>query len=112
MGLDAYIYKSEGIKCLHCGEMIFPIPEHNGEEICYWRKNWDLQHFINNEITPYDDDQYDKFVEIPVDGVRKMLRFLSTQDYYEAGGDNMTALKAALFDIEEGRVKLFYSANW
>lgn len=112
MGLDAYIYSSNYVKCPHCGEDIF-IPKNDcGDEICYWRKNQDLHHFINNEVTPYGDEEYGMPVELNADGVRKIIEFLCDQGPDEAGIDNLEALKSAYYDVLKGMGKLFYSADW
>lgn len=114
MGLDAYFVKVDGFRCPHCGDMIFNTE--NAEEIAYYRKNWELQKFLNEIDIPYGDDEYDKNVEIPADCMPLIIDFLCNQCEKEGVSSTydpkISSLKSVFYDVQSGKSKLYYNANW
>lgn len=71
MGMDAYIYK------------IKKDPNNKSnilerEELCYWRKFYDL-----NKMLQYDDSMYAKDLRLTKEDVEKILQFVAhNRDYF------------------------------
>lgn len=97
MGLDQYLY--------HCIPDIHN-PDAEGVELAYWRKDWELQHFLNS------DNCEDLEIDLPTcDYILSSLDNLyldSSDDYREYTKQAFTRAKKIL--LKDGKV--IYNANW
>lgn len=95
MGLDQSLY--------HSKPNVLD-PDDDGDEIAYWRKDWDLQYYINTdncEELPLTPDICDNI--------------LSNLDTIYTDLDNLKYTKASFLEakalLEQGE-KVIYYANW
>lgn len=106
MGLDMYIDKcrkptiKDGVRDYE-----------EREEVCYWRKFWDLLYEIG-----YSDEDYGQDIRLSKEDVEKILNFVThNKDYF--GGFNSVQQVCELLDEydylteEEGWV-INFNANW
>lgn len=105
MGLDMYIDK--------CRKPVIKDGKRDyeeREEVCYWRKFWDLLYEIG-----YGDDDYGQDIRLSKEDVEKILTFVShNRDYFD--GFSTVSDVCHLLDeydalIEEGWV-INFNANW
>ena len=102
MGLDMYIERTE----------IKPV----SEEACYWRKNHELLEFINKNLFPYGNDEYAKKIELTVNDLIAIKRFIEKQnrETNSCGDENLSKINEAIGELAsgDGSVKFFFSADW
>jgi len=108
MGLDQYITRGKRIRCPHCGEI--SNIEWNNEEECYWRKNWDLHHFINSDIHAYGNNEYGTEVELSVEDLEKIKKFELENDKSFPQQEILEYLIDYLKESDDNIVG--YSADW
>ena len=106
MGLDMYIDK--------CRK---PIVKEDGrrdyeerEEMCYWRKFWDLFHIFN-----YTNDDYGRDVRLTKDDVEKILDFVThNRDYFYGfkSVESVCELLDQWDELEADGWVINFNANW
>lgn len=94
MGLDQYLY--------HCIPDIHN-PDAEGVELAYWRKDWELQHFLNSEDLEIDLHTCEDILS-SLDN----LYFNSGANYREHTKQAFTRAKQIL--LKGGKV--IYNGNW
>lgn len=105
MGLDMYIDKCRTPISVN-GKRDYA----EREEVCYWRKFWDLLYEIG-----YGDDDYGQDIRLSKEDVEKILNFVThNRDYFN--GFNTVPQVCQLLDeydylIDEGWV-INFNANW
>ena len=101
MGLDMYIERTE----------VKPV----SEEACYWRKNHELLEFINKNLFPYGNDEYAKKIELTVNDLIAIKRFIEKQSRdTDCWDENISTINEAIGELSagDGSVKFYFSADW
>lgn len=109
MGLDMYIDKCRKPTTKEFNGKMYRDYEER-EEMCYWRKNWDLFYTL-----PYRDEEYGQDLRLTKEDVEKILDHVAhNRDYF--GGfktvEDVCELLAQWDELEEDGWAICYSANW
>lgn len=106
MGLDMYIDKCRKPKIVD-GKREYE----EREEVCYWRKNWDLMYAIG-----YGDEEYNEDMRLFKDDVEKILQHVThNRDYW--GGFSSVEQVCRLLDeydylTQEEKWVIVFHADW
>ena len=98
MGLDMYINKVE----------IKPVEE----ELCYWRQDWDLFDYINQDIFEYGKEEYGSDHKLTLEEVIKIRDYLKKRDGYDVIINKLNAIIGDMTNNDNPNIKYVFSADW
>ena len=98
MGLDMYIDKIE----------VKPIEE----ELCYWRQDWDLFHYINQKVFDYGHEEYGSDHKLTLEEVIKIRDYLEKRDGYDVIINKLNAIIGDMTNNDNPNIKYVFSADW
>lgn len=102
MGLDMYINKVE----------IKPVEE----ELCYWRQDWDLFDYINQDIFEYGKEEYGKNHELSLNEVIKIRDYLKKNNGnridYLGVINKLNTIIGDMTNNDKPNTKYVFNADW
>lgn len=122
MGLDQNIRRVPLVKCPCCYQKhLLYDPNEVGldvslklgveeQDVCYWRKNWDLHYFISNNLHHYGDEEYGKYIELSTEDLIAIKKYGENDETF--GHDNYQEIKTAISESMTGDAVFFYEADW
>lgn len=109
MGLDIYIDKCRKPKLVEQDGKKYRDYEER-EEVCYWRKFWEILHIMN-----YGDDEYGQDVRMTKEDVERILQLVTHhRDYFDSFNSvpQVCELLDTFDEIEDDGWIVNFNANW